>query len=148
MRRSVRGTVGALDGPPALAGAHGAAGISIMVSSALLTALVVVLCLPIFLWDARGGVLPLVGILLATPVAKASRYGLLTVHEDGVRFTPYKPRTRAPINAEAVRAPWSQVRVREGFITRVEWEGTSVQLLPRGRDVGRAVATAVSGATR
>ena len=148
MRKTVRQAVAVLEGPPPVAGAHGAAGMSIALSSVLLTALVVVLCLPIFLWDARGGVLPLIGIALATPIAKRSRYGVLTAHEEGVRFTPYKPRTRAPINAEAVRAPWSQVRVKEGFITRVEWDGTSVQLLPRGRDVGRAMARAAAGASR
>jgi hypothetical protein len=90
---------------PVLGAAHAAAGLPLLLVTALLTTLVVVLCLPIFLWDARGFLLPVLGAALAAPVARRARFGLLTAYDGSVAFTPYAPRSREPRDAETVSAP-------------------------------------------
>ncbi len=146
-RRDVKQAVDKL-GPdrPVLGATHAAGGLPLLLVAGLLTTLVVVLCLPIFLWDARGFLLPVLGAALAAPLARRARFGLLTAYDGSVAFTPYAPRSRDPRVEETVTAPWTALTVQEGLVSRIEWDGHRVQVGPRGRALVRTLHAAVGAA--
>jgi hypothetical protein len=118
----------------------GYAGLPLALVAALFTALVIVLCLPIFLLDANSGLLTVVGVALGSLLARQLGQGVLTAAPGGLTFTPYSSGLRAARPDKAFEVPWTQVEVREGFVSRLDLAGRSIQVGPGNRAFARAAA--------
>jgi hypothetical protein len=115
-------------------------GLPLALVAALFTALVIVLCLPIFLLDANSGLLTVVGVALGSLLARQLGQGVLTAAPGGLTFTPYSSGLRAARPDKAFEVPWTQVEVREGFVSRLDLAGRSIQVGPGNRAFARAAA--------
>jgi hypothetical protein len=118
-------------GEPALGVTLGYAGMSLPLCVVLGVSMTVVLCLPILVLGATGGLLPLLAIgggkLL---VARLGR-GALVASALGLEFTPYDTSLRKPKPEQSFGAVWSQVSVEPGRVSVLRVAGRRVQVGPR-----------------
>ena len=125
---------GAGSGGPAVA-VRAYAGISLVLCVALFALLVVAFCVPIAFLGVEALLLvvlglPVFGTLLLSLLARQLRRGVLVASPEGLQFTPYDPRTRSPRADQSSSAPWGQVTVQSGFVTRYRFAGSSLQVGP------------------
>ena len=111
--------------------AYGGANVLLIGSGVVL--LLVVLCVPVFLWQAQGLLLPLLGFLLASVLVTRLGRGALVASTDGLEFTPYDRTMRTPKTEESVHAAWSDVSVEPGFVSRFTFGDHQIQVGPRNR---------------
>ena len=134
-------------GEPVLGAALGYAGMSLPVCVTAGVTLTVVLCLPILLIGATGGLLPILAVLGARVLVGRLGRGAVVVSASGIEFTPYDTSLRKPQPERAFGAPWSQVEVERDTVSVLRFAGHRVQVGPRNRAFVEAVAHRV-GAVR
>jgi hypothetical protein len=133
------------NGEPTLGVSHAYAGIPLVLLVAAVITLTVVLCLPIFLYGAKGFLLPLLGALGAAGLVRLGRFGVLAASQSALSFTPYGGAWRKERPDQAVSVPWSDVVVRPGFVSVVQLGRMRIQVGPRNRAFVGAVAARAEG---
>lgn len=129
-----------LAGEPALGVTLAYAGMSLPLCVALGVAMTVVLCLPILVIGAAGGMLSIVAIGGAKLLVSGLRRGALVASANGLEFTPYDTSLRKPKPDQSFGAVWSQVTVEEGRVSVLRLAGRRVQVGPRNRAFVAAAA--------
>lgn len=129
-----------LAGEPALGVTLAYAGMSLPLCVALGVAMTVVLCLPILVIGAAGGMLSIVAIGGGKLLVSGLRRGALVASASGLEFTPYDTSLRKPKPDQSFGAVWSQVAVEEGRVSVLRLAGRRVQVGPRNRAFVAAAA--------
>ena len=132
-------------GEPALGAALGYAGMSLPLCVTAAVSMTVLLCLPILLIGAKGGLLPLLGMLGARVLVSRLGRGAVVASASGIEFTPYDTSLRKPQPERAFGAPWSQVEVERDTVSVLRFAGRRVQVGPRNRAFVAAAAQRVRG---
>ena len=122
-----------LAGEPALGVTLAYAGMSLPLCVVLGVALTVVLCLPILIIGAAGGMLSIVAIGGGKLLVSGLRRGALVASASGLEFTPYDTSLRRPKPDQSFGAVWSQVGVEQGRVSVLRLAGRRVQVGPRNR---------------
>lgn len=133
-------------GEPALGVALGYAGMSLTLCVVATVTMTVLLCLPILVLGATGGLLPILGVLGARVLVSRLGRGAVVASQSWIEFTPYDASLRKPQPEKAFGAPWSQVVVERDTVSVLRFSGHRVQLGPRNRAFAAAVAQQVEGA--
>lgn len=136
-----------LAGEPALGVCLAYAGMGLTLCVVLVVAMTIVLCLPVLVLGATGGLLPLLGIVGAKLLIARLGRGALVASPNGLEFTPYDTSLRRPRPEQSFGAVWSQVSVQHGRVSVLRIAGRRVQVGPRNRDFVAAVA-ALAGDVR
>lgn len=129
-----------LAGEPALGISLAYAGMSLPLCVVLGVAMTVVLCLPILVLGAAGGMLSIVAIGGGKLLVSGLRRGVLVASANGLEFTPYDTSLRKPKPDQSFGAAWSQVSVVAGRISVLSLAGRRVQVGPRNRAFVAAAA--------
>lgn len=129
-----------LAGEPALGVTLAYAGMSLPLCVVLGVALTVVLCLPILIVGATGGMLAILAIGGAKLLVSRLRRGALVASASGLEFTPYDTSLRKPKPDQSFGAVWSQVSVEQGRVSVMGLAGRRVQVGPRNRAFVAAAA--------
>lgn len=127
-------------GEPALGATLGYAGMSLPLCVTAGVALVVVLCLPIFLVGAKGGLLPILAIVGGRVLVSQLGRGAVVASASWIEFTPYDVSLRKPKPEGAFGAAWSQVELERDTVSVLRFAGRRVQLGPRNRAFVAAAA--------
>lgn len=127
-------------GEPALGVALAYAGMPLALCVALGVTMTVVLCLPILLVGAAGGILSIVAIAGGKLLVAGLRRGALVASVNGLEFTPYDVSLHKPRPEQAFGAVWSQVSVEPGSTSVVRMAGRRVQVGPRNKAFVAAAA--------
>lgn len=127
-------------GEPALGAALGYAGMSLALCVTATVSMTVLLCLPILLIGAKGGLLPLLGVLGARVLVSRLGRGAVVASASWIEFTPYDTSLRKPQPEGAFGAPWSQVEIERDTVSVLRFAGRRVQLGPRNRAFVAAAA--------
>lgn len=98
--------------------------------------------------SGSGPPILLLGILVLITLGLGAllKPGLVIATETGVEYTQFDPRMRKAKPETTVSAPWSEVHLTLGGISRLQIGERSIQLGPRSREFATAAAARANAA--